>query len=332
MTANGERMILMRISKEKAAEMLLKMDNILILAHENPDGDAVGSASALCRGLRSLGKTAFVCIPKPSKQDQYLLSGIESPDGFIPETIVAVDTADHTILGVSGTAYEKNVRVALGIDHHISNNFFAENTYLDEQAAAAAEAVLDVLKIMQVPITKDIAECIYVGVSTDTGCFRYSNTTAKSLRTAAEMAETGIDLPKINKVQFETKSKAYAAIEKMAIASMQTYLDGKCAIITVTHDMFLTSGAADSETQPLSSLPRQIEGVLVGITMKEKQKGSFRISVRTNDPANASEIAHYLGGGGHKSAAGCTFQGTADDAVKTILRYTELSLKNAGLL
>lgn len=113
---------------------------------------------------------------------------------------------------------------------------------------------------------------------------------------------------------------------------MQTYFDGKCAMITVTHEMFEESGVADSETQPLASIPKQIEGVYVGITMKEKKKGLFRISVRTNEPADASKIAKYLGGGGHKMAAGCSFEGTREEAEKVVLGYTETVLKEAGLL
>lgn len=321
----------MRINKAQAAEMLLSMDNILILAHENPDGDAVGSACALCKGLRQLGKKAKISLEPAAKIDAYLTEGLTSGD-FEPLYKVAVDTADCKILGVGGTSFQKDVKIDLCIDHHISNVFYAENTYLDEKAAAAAEAVADILSEMKIKITKDIAECLYVGISTDTGCFRYGNTTPKTLRTAADMADTGIDIGKINKIQFETKSKEYAEIEKLAIASMETYLEGKCAVIVVTNEMYKQTGIADSETQPLASIPRQIDGVLVGITMKEKQPGFFRISIRTNEPADASEIAKFLGGGGHKMAAGCSYKGTKENAVGTVLQYTEMVLRETGLI
>lgn len=322
----------MRISKEEAARILLGMDNILILAHENPDGDAVGSACALCKGLRAIGKNAFIKLEAVSKTDQFMTEGIVRPTDFTPEHIVAVDTADSKILGVDGSGLDKSCKVELCIDHHISNVFYAENTCLDEDAAAAAEAVNDILKIMGVPLTKDIAECIYIGLATDTGCFRYNNTTPKALRTAADMADTGIDLGRINKIQFETKTKEYAAIEKMAIASMQMFFEGKCAMITVTHDMYEESGVADSETQPLSSIPKQIEGVYVGVTMKEKKKGLFRISIRTNEPADASKIARYLDGGGHRMAAGCSFEGTKEEAEKAVLHCVRIVLEESELL
>lgn len=322
----------MRITKEQAVKLLLTMDNILILAHENPDGDAVGSASALCMALRASGKTAYVNIEDISKIDAYLIESLTVPENYEPSFIVAVDTADSKMLGIKGTTAKKDSRIKLCIDHHISNLFYAENTCLDDKAAAAAEVIFEIINLMGVSLTKDIAERIYIGVATDTGCFRYGNTTPKTLRIAADVADTGINIAAINKIQFETKSPAYAMLEKMAIASMETYFDGKCAMIVVTHDMFIKSGVADSETQPLASLPKQIEGVLVGITMKEKQEGVFRISIRTNPPANASEIAHHLGGGGHVMAAGCSFTGSRDDAVKTVLDHTKQVLVKEGLL
>ncbi|MBQ8209406.1 MAG: bifunctional oligoribonuclease/PAP phosphatase NrnA [Clostridia bacterium] len=322
----------MRITKSEAAEILLAMDNILILAHENPDGDAVGSTCALCKGLRSIGKNAAVSLEKFSKNDEKLAEGLIATADFNYDHIIAVDTADNRIMGVGETSLNKNCEVELCIDHHISNIFYAKNTCLDEKAAAAGEVVYDILKEMNIEITKDIAECIYVAVATDTGCFRYSNTTAKTFRTAADMADLGADVAAINKIQFETKSKEYAAIEKMAISSMQLHFDGKCAILAITNEMYVESNVSDSETQPLASLPRQIEGVYAGITVKEKKKGMCRISVRTNAPVNASKIASYLGGGGHSMAAGCSFEGSVEDAVKTVLAYTEKELKESGLI
>ncbi len=322
----------MRITKEETAKMLFSMDNILILAHENPDGDAVGSACALCKGLRSIGKNVAVSLENLSKNDEYLADGLIAAKEFEYEHIVAVDTADNRILGVEGTSLDNNCDVELCIDHHISNIFYAQYTYLEEKAAAAGEVVYAILKEMNIRITKDIAQCIYTAVATDTGCFRYSNTTSETFRTAADMADYGADIARINKMQFETKSKAYAEMEKMAISSMQMYFEGKCAVLAITNDMYVKSGVSDSETQPLASLPRQIDGVLAGITVKEKKKGICRISVRTNAPLNASKIASYLGGGGHSMAAGCSFEGEVEDAVNAILIFTEKELKESGLL
>ncbi|MCD7827000.1 MAG: bifunctional oligoribonuclease/PAP phosphatase NrnA [Clostridiales bacterium] len=319
----------MRITEQQAAEMLLSMDNILILAHEDPDGDAVGSACGLCRGLRSLGKTAYVSLEHMSKHMTFLTDGIVKDD-YSPDYIVAVDTAERKMLGVAKTNIPKDCRVDLAIDHHYSNSMFAENTCLDENAAAAAEVVTYILRIMNAAFTKETAQAIYVGVSTDTGCFRYSNTKAKTLRIAADMADLGADIGEINKLQFETKTREYAKLEKMALSSMELFLNGKLAVIAVTNDMYVQSGVDDSETKPLSSLTRQIEGVLVGVTLREKKKGTFNISVRTNEGVDASEIAGFFSGGGHKNAAGGKFQGSLKDAVDAIVLHTEEILGKTG--
>ncbi|MBR5233019.1 MAG: bifunctional oligoribonuclease/PAP phosphatase NrnA [Clostridia bacterium] len=321
----------MRITKEEAASLLLSLDNILIFAHENPDGDAVGSACALCHGLISLGKKAAVWLDGIPKNDVYLTEDIMFNNSFIPEHIVTTDTADERILG-AGCGYDKTAEVCLAIDHHFSNTLYAERTYLDPDSAAAGEVVYDLLLEMGVTITKKMAECIYIAISTDTGCFRFGNTKARTLRTAAAMLDCGIDAGEINRIQFETKTKEYVALEKMAVNSLKTYFEGKCAVMMLTLDMFKESGALECETQAISSLPRQIEGVYVGITMKEKEEGFFRISVRTNAPANAAEIASHLSGGGHPMAAGCAFVGNKDDALRAVLEHTENQLRIAGLL
>ncbi len=305
----------MKISKSEASSVLLNADNILILAHDDPDGDAVGSASALCKALNSLGKTAFIDLDAPAKSDVFMTEGLKAPESFKPSFIIAVDTADAKIL----YKRDKYPKIDLSIDHHASNVLYADKTCLDEKAAAASEVVYDILKIMGVEITKDIAERLYIGLSTDTGCFRYGNTTSKALRDAADLCDLGAEIAKINKIQFETKSKEYALIERMAISSMEMFFDGKCAMITITYDMFKESGAALSETKLLSSLPRQIEGVLVGVTLKERDRGVFSVSIRTNEPVNASFIAKSLGGGGHRMAAGCTVKGSKEEAQKIIL-------------
>ncbi len=319
MKAKPERIQTMRITKEEAASMLLSMDNILIFAHENPDGDAVGSTCALCKGLVSLGKKASVWLSGVPKSDIEMTQSLMFDGSFTPEHIVSVDTADNKIMCANTGSYSKETPVELCIDHHYSNTLYAENTCLDEKAAAAGEVVYDILRLMNVKITKDIAECIYTAIATDTGCFRYSNTTAETFRTAADMLSFGADIAAINKIQFETKTREYAALEKMALSGMEMHFDGKCAMIVLTNEMYVESGAVESDTQALSALPRQIEGVLVGITMKEKEKGVFRISVRTNAPADASLIAAQLGGGGHKMAAGCSFNGEKENAVCTVL-------------
>ncbi len=301
-----------------AAEILKAQDNILILVHGHPDGDTLGCGYSLCRALISMGKKAAVrCSDEIPKKYSYLSQGIEDLS-FEPQFIVSVDVADAALLGKKNQELYGD-KVDLSIDHHGSNRIFAKKTLLDDKAAAACEIMLEVIKALGVEITKDIANCIYTGLSTDTGCFRYSNVTPRTMRMGAEMIEAGADNAAINTVMFETKTKTYVALEKLCLAGMETYFDERFALITVTQEMFRLSGSDESECDAIASLPRQIEGVVIGATLREKADGTFKVSMRTHAPADASAICAEMGGGGHMRAAGCQLDGPLENAKKILI-------------
>ncbi len=305
-----------------AAALLLAQDDILILAHGHPDGDTLGCGYSLCRALLAAGKRAAVSCsdPIPSKY-AYLSQGIPELT-FTPAFIVAVDVADASLLGKKNESlYAANID--LSIDPHGSNKLFAKQTLLDAGAAAASEIVLEVIKAMGQTITPDIANCIYTGLTTDTGCFRYSNVTPRTMRMGAEMIEAGADNAMINTVMFETKTKSYVALEKLCLAGMEMYFDDRFALITVTQEMFRQTGSDESECDAIAALPRQIEGVLIGATLREKPDGSFKVSLRTHAPADASAICAGMGGGGHVRAAGCQLEGPKENAKAQLLRHIE---------
>ncbi len=305
----------MRINEQAFAQRLKESDNILILMHEQPDGDAMGCAFALLSALRKLNKLCRVeCTDEPPKNLRFLSDGISSPD-FIPRLTVAVDIADIRLLGDNWRDYEGKIDLCL--DHHSSNTFYAKEVFLEDRAAAS-EMVYYVIKALGIEPDAYIADCIYTGVSTDTGCFRYSNTTADSLRIAAEMMDKGADVHNINKLMFETRTKSFVKLERLVSETLELHFGERCALLTVTREMLEISGATESECHPITAASRQIEGVLVGAVIKEQKDGSFNISVRTNDPLNASEICAKMGGGGHKNAAGCELSGPLP-AVKAIL-------------
>lgn len=307
----------MVIDLEKAVEFLKERDKFLILTHGNPDGDTLGSAFALKYALELIGKKAEVkcCDPVPAKFD-YL--GKVVADEFDYSTLVAVDVADAKLLGKDFEELYAD-KIELCIDHHCSNRLFSGMTLLDSNAAAACEIILEIIHALGLKPSARIANCIYTGISTDTGCFRYSNVTPRTMRMAAEMIECGADNVTINTVMFETKTRTYVALEKLAVGGMKMYLDGKCALITVTQDMYRESGSDESEVDAIASLPRQIEGVLVGVTVREKKDGSFKVSMRSNRPVNVAEICATMGGGGHPQAAGCQIGGTLENATETIV-------------
>ncbi len=314
----------MRVDVKKAAEILLSQNNILILTHSNPDGDTLGCGYALCRALHILGKKARVeCADKIPHIFDFIPDGVEVQE-FKEDFIVAVDIADITLLGDEEYRNLYRSRIDLCIDHHSSNCLEASYTCLEAEpeAAACTETVLLIINEMKVPPDEIIARSIYVGITTDTGCFRYANTTSRSLRMAADMVDVGINISVINKLTFETRTKTYTALETLAMSSMQTYFDGKCAIIMITQKMYEESGSDESETHPITAIPRQIEGVYVGATIKECKDGkTYKISVRTNAPANAADICAKMGGGGHRRAAGCSLDCPIDEVYETLIRF-----------
>ena len=307
----------MVIDLNSAVEFLRERDNFLILSHAHPDGDTLGSAFALKYALEAVGKRAEVkCCDIIPKKFDYL--GKVCDTDYKYGTLVAVDVADTKLLGKDFEELYAD-KIELCIDHHGSNRMFAERTLLDAGAAAACEIILEIIHALGVKPNKKIADCIYTGLTTDTGCFRYSNVTPRTMRMAAEMIECEADNVTINTVMFETKTRTYAALEKLAVAGMKMYLDGKCAVITVTQEMYRLSGSDESEVDAIASLPRQIEGVLVGVTLRERKDGSFKISMRSNRPINVSDICAAMGGGGHPQAAGCQVDGPLEAATETVV-------------
>lgn len=309
------------ITLSEAATLLAENDNIDILTHRYPDGDTLGCAFALCYALRSIGKKANVKVmPKVPTKFSYLCENYKEQD-FECKFVVSVDVAAPSLLGDLYDEYAD--KIDLCIDHHGSNCMEADNICVDATCAAACELVYQLIKEMDVEITKDIANALYTGISTDTGCFCYTNTTAQSHKIAAELIDTGCDFAKINRINFETKTRAKLKMERMVYDTMEFYCGGKCAIIYTTLAMQKALGAGDDEMEGLASIPRQIEGVKMGITMREKEDGTFKISVRTNDGVNASEFCARFGGGGHAAASGCSIKGDLATAKYMLIKAAE---------
>ena len=190
----------MIVSVAEAAAALQAHDDILILTHRRPDGDTAGCAGALCRGLRQIGKRAyFLENPEITKRYAPMITPCYPPEGFDPAYIVSTDIAEEKLF--PDTAEQYKGRVDLVIDHHGSNNGFGEKNLIRADAGACAEVLYDVLAALGCRLTREIAECIYVGVSTDTGCFKFSNTTAHTHAVAAACLTAGIDGGEINRVE-----------------------------------------------------------------------------------------------------------------------------------
>ncbi len=313
------------ITDKQAADLLRKADNILLLAHQYPDGDTLGSNYALCMALRSMGKRVRVLCgdPIPEKYN-YMTAGVEMPD-FEPEYICALDVADAKLLGPQVQA-EYSHRVDLCIDHHSTHAGYATYACVDPSCAAAAMLILRIIRLLEVELTPAMATCIYTGIATDTGCFKYSNADATAHRMAADCMDLDIPYEMINRVNFDMKSRARIELERLALDGMEFYHQGRVAIMTISNDMVKQSNAEENDMEGLPPIPRQIEGVWVGVTLRQKADGNYKISVRTGTHADASAICVLLGGGGHNRAAGCAVEGTLEEAKTAILKAVEQAL------
>lgn len=306
------------VSVAETAELLRDADRILILTHQYPDGDTLGSAFALYHAMRRMGKTVRVeCSDGIPEKYGFLYAGCDISAAFEPGFICAVDVADARLFGDALGVYADKIRLC--IDHHGSNTQYAENLLLRPDYAATAMIVCEVIRELGVALDSSMASCIYTGISTDTGCFKYSNTTSYTLRMAADMLDVGIPSEMINRTMFDIKSRARVELERLALDGMRFYLADRCAVMTITLEMIAKSGAGENDMEGLAPIPRQIEGVWVGVTMREKHDGTYKVSVRTGNHADASAICSRLGGGGHIRAAGCTVDGPVEKAVETIL-------------
>ncbi len=316
----------MKIDSDRVAELLQEKDNILILTHKNPDGDTLGCGVALCRVLQGLGKNARVensdIIPK---RYSYLFEDLKVMD-FEPEFIVAVDVADTKLLGERLEGLYSD-RVDLCIDHHGSNREFAKELYLRSEDGAASLSLYRIIKKMGVPVTPQIATALYTGLSTDTGCFRYSNASSECYRVAAELIDSGADSARINVLMFETKPLSYFRLLTEVLAGMRTFCDGRVIVLKVTRDMFDRTGATPDQCDAIAAMSRQVEGALCGITMKEKQGGGYKLSLRTHEPLDAAQLCGLLGGGGHARAAGCDSGEDEEESLKVLIEAITEALK-----
>lgn len=314
----------MKIDVKECARLLKAHDNILILTHAHPDGDTLGSGFALLRALLKLGKTARVINDDeiPAKYS-YLYRGLNRLS-FQEEYIVAVDVATENLLGNLQHTYSG--RIDLCIDHHMTNTEYAKNLLLRD-APAACEIVYDVINELGAGMDENIANCLYTGISTDTGCFRYASTTAHSYRVAAKLIDLGANNGLINRKMFETKSKTYVNLERLALNGLELFCKDRVAVLTVTQEMYAQTGSNEQETEALAPLTRQIEGVEVGITIREKKDKTCKASLRTYESVNAAELAKFFGGGGHAQAAACRFDCSVEEAKKRLIEKCSEILK-----
>lgn len=306
------------MTPQEAAAFLTAHDDYLILTHVRPDGDTIGCAAGLCLALRQIGKTAYILEnPEVTELFAKYVEKLTIGEEFVAKTIVSVDIAAKSLFPDPAKPYLD--RVDLAIDHHPSQEFFAGATCLDSGRAACGQLVLDIVKQFA-EITPEIGEALYVAVSTDCGCFQYSNADAAAHRAAAELMESGFDPYPVNRKFFRTKTFKRLKLEGLLTAGMELRDGGETALVFLTRSMIDKVGAGERDMDDISAFVGQIEGVRNGVTLKETKDGHVKISLRT-DPGdlNASAVCALLGGGGHAAAAGAMQEGTMEEVRQRVL-------------
>ncbi len=308
----------MFIGMNETAEFLENCDNVYIFTHQSPDGDCTGAGFALHDILRNMGKRSAVLCSDEFPDKFSFMTDTENDADFTPETFITVDVADKKLLGKYEELYGDKINLC--IDHHVSNKDYAERTLLEADSAAACQVLYRLSCTMGVELSDYAACCIYTGMVTDTGCFKYENTGAETHEIISEiMRHHKLKYADINRKMFDIKSKARMILESKFISFMEEYLDNKLVIAAVTLDMMKEIGIDYDDFEGLAPMTIQLEGTEVGVLMKEREPNMFRCSFRSADSVNVSEICKTLGGGGHAKAAGCTIEGCTLEEAKNMI-------------
>lgn len=305
------------LTRSECAQFLSEHDNYLILSHRRPDGDTTGSSAALCLGLRQLGKTAFVLENREvSERFRWLHQGLTKSAAQGNETVVSTDVASPSLLPEN--AKKLLGSIALRIDHHGSATSFTDAELVDPHSASCAELIWDVLSLMGVKADQKIAEAVYVGTSTDTGCFRYANTTAHTFETAAVCAQAGAHIYELNQELFETNTLGRLKMQGWIVEHMKMLAGGTMAICAIPRGVEEELGVTPDDMDNISSFPRTVAGVCVAATLRETAEGDTKISVRAVPGYDAAKVTEKFGGGGHKGAAGASLKMPLKEAAEAV--------------
>ena len=316
------------LTRNEAARFLAARDNFIILTHIRPDGDTIGSAAALCRGLRKLGKTAHILTNKGISQHfLWLHEGLTTDEVKETDTIVSVDVASP---GMLHDDFKPLLgKIVLRIDHHASATSFTPRELVDPDSASCAELVWDILEIMGASMDAWLAEAVYVGLSTDTGCFRFANTTEHTFATAAKCARAGAKLYELNQELFETNTLGRLRIQGWIVEHMKLLKAGTLALVVIPRQVETQLGVDEDDMDNISNFPRTVAGVRMAATLRETASGEAKLSVRAVPGYDATRITTQFGGGGHKGAAGANISLPLAEAAKQVeAALMELTMDN----
>lgn len=308
------------LTRTECADWLLDRDHFVILTHRKPDGDTLGSSAALCRGLRALGKTAHL-LENNEITPLYapLVEGLTKAAPEEGDILVAVDVAADNMLPKAFEHLKNNID--LRIDHHGSGREYTPNEHVDSESAACAEIIWELLLDMGVDPDEKMAEAVYVGVSTDTGCFRFANTNAHTFDVAADCAAAGADIFDWNRRLFDTNSLAKLRLQAWVVDHFKLLCHGKIALCALPSSVEEEIGVGEDDMNNISGFLRSIEGVCVAALLRNAGEENTKVSIRSIPGYNAASICEAFGGGGHAGAAGCSIRKPLAEASQELEAY-----------
>lgn len=296
----------------------------VICGHVMPDGDSIGSVLAMQMLLSGLGAESHIIANNPVPVMYSFLPGvndIKNPAHFPQncDTAVILDCTDLGRLGEEIKSKVENIKKIINIDHHVSNSVFGNINYVDTMAAATGEIVFDIIKMMGIEITREMAVSLYTAITMDTGGFMFDNTTAKSHRIAAELIDAGVNAGEINKTLFNSRDLVQLKLLGYALAQLKTTAKGKIAWTTIPLQVMHELGTLDEHADGIVNYPRTVRGVEIGILIREVEPRKFKVGFRSNRVVDVNKIAAVFGGGGHPRASGCMVEGALADVERKVL-------------
>lgn len=309
-------------------EEIDKAESIVILTHENPDGDAIGTGLALYHALKQYGKNPDIIIPEYPRIFGFL-PGVEEikKESEIEKYDLAISVDCSTIKMLNGFAkYFENAKMKVSIDHHSTNTMFGDINFVNPDAPACSQIMLVILEHFNIEITKEIGTCILTGIITDTGGFKYSGVTAETFEFVALLLNKGINVSKIYRQVLQMKTKPNFELHRIANNRLEFLEDGKVAYTYITMEDEKQVGAENGDHEGIVENGRDVEGVEVSIFVRQTEKGC-KVSMRSNEYVNVADVCLMFGGGGHQKAAGVLMQGTIDQVKEKLLYQVKSQLK-----
>ena len=313
---------------------LLEADKILLYTHVLMDGDTLGSSVALCKALRKEGKKAYILIEDAipaylafldRDYCTYDCNIIDTPD-----ICISIDCSDiDRFVKRKGKFIEGKLSIC--VDHHTTNNFFANLNYIDEHASSTGEIIYKILKLMGSEIDVEMAEALYTAITTDTGNFQYTNTTKRTHLIVAKLFDIGIDLEKVSVELYQNIRHEKIKITKEVLNTTKMFCNGKADIAYVTKKMLEKTGATMDETEGIIETLRNISGVEISAFLKENNEKEIKVGFRAKTYGDVAAIAMSFGGGGHKKAAGCTINTSMHEAIELVSNAIEKHLAEADV-